>query len=227
MICTTLCVQAAPDGIMNPAARELNSQYIAALRELAGYGSRWIPLRESAFWSNLLGQIGKVENTYYKHILQQGVCQVERTLGDAQIPFHFCHGDFAPWNAQNVNGSLYLYDWEYAAKEAPYGYDAFHFLFQTLLLLKKQPPEKIYNVFVKDQAIRRRVASYLEDFGVSTNFSLLFLLYLLERLAFYASQVSGNVHTLHCLATVTNLWLWNRGLSDGQALEGASFRLRL
>lgn len=48
------------------------------------------------------------------------------------------HGDFAPWNTRVKSGSLFLFDWESAALEAPACWDAFHFRVQVEGLLGKK-----------------------------------------------------------------------------------------
>lgn len=39
------------------------------------------------------------------------------------------HGDFTPWNTFFVDSRLYVFDWEYASRSFPVGYDLVHFLF--------------------------------------------------------------------------------------------------
>lgn len=48
------------------------------------------------------------------------------------------HGDFAPWNTRQEDGSLYVYDWESAEWEAPLTWDFHHFHVQVASLLKKR-----------------------------------------------------------------------------------------
>jgi len=42
------------------------------------------------------------------------------------------HGDFTPWNTFFIDGRLYVFDWEYADRIYPYGYDFIHFSCATL-----------------------------------------------------------------------------------------------
>jgi len=77
-----------------------------------------------------------VENIYWKHLLVKAMNTVREKWKGREVPIHFAHGDFAPWNALQINGRLYLYDWEYAQEEMPAGYDLFHFMVQVLMLVK-------------------------------------------------------------------------------------------
>ncbi len=47
------------------------------------------------------------------------------------------HGDFTPWNMYLGRSGLYLYDWELAQCELPLLVDAFHFIFQTGILIHR------------------------------------------------------------------------------------------
>jgi thymidylate kinase len=204
-----LCVQSAPEGKMTAAPQRSTSQYIAILQELRALHTRWLSLRESLFWTNLSRQIGSTQSAYYRHVLQQGISRVEEWLGHRPLPFHCCHGDFAPWNALRLNGRLFLFDWEYASLEAPPGWDLFHFLVQTLWLVKKWLPLQIYRANQRNEVTGRWIKGYLEclDLGEDV-FEPLFLLYLLERLAFYAAQDPANFQKLRHLAMMVNLCIF-------------------
>lgn len=203
-----LCIQSAPEGRTEPAPQGLTSQYLAVPKELAAFHTRWMLLKESAFWANLLQRIESVQNAYYRHILRQGARRVGEWLGEEPLPFHLCHGDFAPWNAQLVNGRLFLFDWEYADLEAPPGWDLFHFVVQTLWLLKRWSPGQICKAFQRDET-SQWIIGHLESLGVGRDaLKLLFLLYLLERLTFYASHDSANFQTVQRLAKMMNLCMF-------------------
>ncbi|MDP2107258.1 MAG: phosphotransferase [Desulfobulbaceae bacterium] len=82
----------------------------------------------------------------------------------------FCHGDFTPWNTFMVNNRLYVFDWEYAHKSYPPGYDLIHF---TLSLPEsKRRPSK---------TTIRLVRKLLTEMGLTENDAeadVLFLCYL-------------------------------------------------
>ena len=135
-----LCIQSPPNGKLTVAPRTLVPSYLAIPDELAVIHTRWIALRETVFWAALQQRIKKISNAYYLHILQKGMWTAETLLGNGPLPFHYSHGDFAPWNARTLNHGLLLFDWEYAAAEAPPGYDLIHFAVQTAMLLNKWSP---------------------------------------------------------------------------------------
>jgi hypothetical protein len=167
-----------------------------------------MPLEKSVFWTTLLERIEGTENSYYKHVLRQGV-HVAETLAEkmAALPFHLCHGDFTPWNAKLVNKRLFLFDWEYADLEAPPGLDLVHFLYQTKTLLEKRSPVRIYRELQKKEVYRGLISIHLENSDPEERtLRLLVLLYLLKRISHYASGQPASFQQLHPLITLLNLF---------------------
>jgi hypothetical protein len=187
------CVQSPPQERTVPSPRELTPQYFAVQRELAALHTRSLPLTASTFWEKLSQQIEIVQNPYYRHVLEQGTERVQEWFGERPLPFHICHGDFALWNIKRVNGRLFLFDWEYSTREAPPGYDLLHFAVQTAKLLRKSSPGELVKSFRDGGMADKWLADFLKTFSLkSTNpipkSNHLLLLYLLDRLAFYASD---------------------------------------
>jgi hypothetical protein len=203
-----LCVQSAPEAKAQYAPRTLTSLYLDSLKELKTVHLRWMPLEKSVFWTTLLERIEGTENSYYKHVLRQGV-HVAEALAEkmAALPFHLCHGDFTPWNAKLVNKRLFLFDWEYADLEAPPGLDLVHFLYQTKTLLEKRSPVRIYRELQKKEVYRGLISIHLENFDPEERtLRLLVLLYLLKRISHYASGQPASFQQLHPLITLLNLF---------------------
>jgi hypothetical protein len=129
-----------------------------------------------------------VQHPYYRHILQQGIDVAEAWLGEQPLPFHLSHGDFTPWNTRSLKHHLFLFDWEYSAADNPPGYDLFHFAVQTGRLLRKESLGRISQSILATEWQAQWFAQYLDHLGMSHSAAKpLFLLYLLERLVFYAT----------------------------------------
>ncbi len=97
---------------------------------------------ESEFYRGLKEGVNNYSLSY-KDQLEEGLKYVEDSVGDKEIAFALCHGDFAPWNMIWNSRQVFIYDWESANCEAPAGIDLVHFLFQTAFLLKRQKGEKL------------------------------------------------------------------------------------
>jgi hypothetical protein len=203
-----LCIQSAPAGKIETPPQKLTSQYFSVLEELKTLHIRWMPFRESAFWRKLLQRIETIENTFHRHILQRGLCRVDEALCDKALPFYFCHGDFAPWNVQLLNKRMFLFDWEYADLEAPPLWDLFHFNVQTLRLLEKRAVGEIHKAVMNGCTGDQTKSMHLDCLGLNDDArKSLFLLYLLDRLSFYASAGNGNVDEVRFFAMQVNLGL--------------------
>jgi len=200
-----LCIQSSPVSGGETAPKVLTPRYLAAQREMAAMHMRWMPLSRSAFWAALWQRIERTQSTYYRQLLHQGARMVEAWLGERPLPFHLSHGDFTPWNARLLREHLYLFDWEYAAWEAPPGYDLFHFTVQTAGLLRKRSPWRTWESIQRGEKAERWIAEHLKSLDASqVEVEPLVLLYTLERLAFYAAERGADGGTLRYFANLAH-----------------------
>lgn len=199
-------IQSPPEGGVSPAPGILTSQYVEALSELAGLGKARIPLRESGYWRDLLKRVKGVKNGYYRTLLEEkGIPRIEEALSGAPLPLHMSHGDLAPWNAYACGGRLFLYDWEYSREDRPPGWDLFHFIFQTNSFLKKRNPAELTSGVLND-SYNNLSKPYWEKLGVDKDMlRALFLLYVLERLSFAASDGDAGFEELGRLSKIVIL----------------------
>lgn len=71
--------------------------------------------------------------------------RLETTLGSAELHPAIHHGDFAPWNVRvhPVTRRWTVLDWERGEAAGPPGWDWFHFVIQSELLVRRAPPRTI------------------------------------------------------------------------------------
>lgn len=178
-----LCVQGAPPAGARTDAQELTAEHIEALCSLACRNLRRRPLEESRFWQCIIERAQQVQNRWWQHFLNRMLESVRQEWIDQEVPFHFAHGDFAPWNALRINNRLYLFDWEYAQEEMPAGYDLFHFLVQTSRLVCKVNPQEIKKA-VLDQAKQWLANEFWNCVNIQiADIPKLFQLYILDRIS--------------------------------------------
>jgi hypothetical protein len=198
-----LTIQSPPGDGVSPAPKTLARQYVNVVSELAGMRGAHVQLRESDYWKDLLRSIAGIENGYYRTILEKnGVARVEKALGDSSLPFHISHGDVAPWNAYLSGQKLFLYDWEYSHEQRPPGWDLFHFNFQINSFLKKSKPVELTSRVLND-SYNSLTKTYWEKLGVVKDMLPdLFLLYVLERFSFAASEGNAGFEELGRLSKI-------------------------
>jgi len=211
---SAVCIQSSPGEKSRPAPKEMVPAYLAILKELAEVNPQQLTLDASGYWKEILNRSERLQNPYYAHVLEQGILKIQEWVGKEKVYFHFRHGDFASWNMKRVGAKVFIFDWEYASPEAPAGWDLFHFWVQTLSLLRKWKPGKIYRAFEQDERFRRSLIDYLQHLGLDhQQIHPLLLLYLLERLSFYAAEDPGNFSALRPLAALTTLLVYRDQLA--------------
>lgn len=199
-------VLSSPESHLLPASKTLNSMYMNVINDLADFNSRSMLVRESDFWAVLLNRVNKVKNGYFRSVLKQkGILRIEKVLNNISLPFHMSHGDFAPWNSYAGNGKIFLYDWEYARPYTPAGYDLFHYIFQTNVFLEKRNSDELHTSVLSD-SLNGLTKKYWEKLGISRDsLNTLFLLYLLDRFSFAASEGSGSFQELNRFSKIIML----------------------
>lgn len=68
--------------------------------------------------------------------LRHAISLLERYAPDMKVSY--AHGDLTPWNCFETSYGLYVFDWEYGARNYPIGYDHLHFLISTCQRIKSE-----------------------------------------------------------------------------------------
>jgi hypothetical protein len=188
-----LCVQSAPDALERPTRPAIGDAHHRFLRDLAARGTRWMPLDQSPFWSELLDRIERSTSPFYRSLLRRAATVLRRRAGHEPIPFHFSHGDFAPWNLKLVGERLYVFDWEYARDQCPVGTDLFHFLVRSAVLLRGWSGARLLGALTEPGPRRAMVEQHLRGFGLDRRWvELLLLAYLVDQLSSQALELDPN-----------------------------------
>lgn len=207
-----LCVQAAPDD-QRTAPGHSHPCYFEAVAGLAALGISWRPLLGSEFWTTLGARVAGLDPGYNRRLLSRSAEALAGRFGGLQLPFHYSHGDLAPWNAAWAGGRLYLFDWEHGSSAMPAGWDLLHLYFQNLWLIRKASPLHAFEELSRGTA-RRQIAAHLDTVGLRGKeaFNPLLTLYITERLAFYAQIDPAGARRQRYLALMLNLALHEEGL---------------
>ncbi|HMJ22477.1 MAG TPA: phosphotransferase [Terriglobales bacterium] len=104
---------------------------------------------------------------YYAHLIHCARTFCKDRIGDARVPLVPLHGDFTPWNIRSFPGGLLICDWEHAQFCGPAGWDIFHFLISTAVLVHRQNPGQVYRAIKNPGPISDFVQHYLNTVGIS------------------------------------------------------------
>lgn len=79
---------------------------------------------------------------------------------DAAVPVGGWHGDWTPWNMASVGQTLWVWDWEHAGQDVPFGFDLCHYLFQVDVEVARSSPTQAVN------GLRMQAPAALGELGV-------------------------------------------------------------
>lgn len=212
-----ICIQSAPNGDTRSAPAILNATYSRVLENLSLIAPQELVLKKSSFWRDVLTNIAKVDHPYYRQVLEQSSDYVKSKVSGSNLKFHFRHGDFAPWNVKQTEGQYFVYDWEYARLESSAAWDLFHFFLQTHWLLKGLSAGQSFRHLISNEQLEKIFQDlYPEEIKYYREY---LLIYLIDRLSFYAAEDPGNLASQNYLATLINLILYRN--SNGKSVDEA------
>ncbi len=195
----------------------ISNLHLEALRELYQDTTEWKLIQQTTAWAAIEKDVSELENPTIKNdlspaMVQQVVIHLKKVQSQMDttlpIPIALAHGDFTPWNTYLTNKQLMVYDWELAASY-PLLFDAFHFIFQSSILIKRQS-----FVDIKKQVERLRQHPIVQELQRQSPFSFddSYRFYLLHTISYYLNRYIQQSH-LHEQAH----WLvatWKEALID-------------
>ncbi|MCF8244688.1 MAG: aminoglycoside phosphotransferase family protein [Saprospiraceae bacterium] len=199
------------------SSSSLEPHHLEALLELKQHSYEVLPLGALPLWQASGEQLADLEHTAICNDLppltvRQIVGQLKalrQSLDQNRlVPTTLAHGDFTPWNMYLGRDKLHVYDWELAGRQ-PLLFDAFHFVFQSGILLKRESfpvIKKALSELEKSAEIKALLA------GQTVGFRELYNLYLLQNISYYLPRYLRQ-QPLHVQAH----WLvgvWHEALHD-------------
>ena len=177
-----------PDNFKN--SHRLQPAHFEALKELRQHTLQSIPLCMLPVWIKVSEHLFDLDSMPVKNDLALGKVSrlVDRLYhlhetfdGSTDVPTVIAHGDFTPWNMYPAADQLHLYDWE-LSERLPLLYDAFHFIFQSGILIERlsfaQIRERVM-ALKKEPAVQQMLA------GQEVSFEWLYRFYLLRNVSYY------------------------------------------
>ncbi len=170
--------------------RDLKGLHLAALKELYEHTIVSVILNESDVWLEIQRDLNFLAHATTNNGLpkekiiriQQLLKQLAQQLNtDEVIPMAVANGDLTPWNSYLTGKAVHIYDWELAAR-LPLLYDAFHYVFQSSILVKKLPFLAIERQVIALEKVPI-VAEMIEQFQI--NYEQAYQFYLLRNIAYY------------------------------------------
>lgn len=131
------------------AATKFSYAHERALRELYSNTVSKNIFYKTSVYQEVVERIDKLKGRVKCKDYQLCIMKVERLMYNLKVLFHslnsdrivpvaYAHGDFTPWNMFVSKNQLGVFDWELANKEQRLLFDAFHFIFQSNILILRQ-----------------------------------------------------------------------------------------
>ena len=182
-----LLIQRPPSVRTDTSPGRITYQHFAFLSELYG-----VPLQTQLARNEFLGRIRqrveKLEKLGYggSALPVLDVLEEFRGVGENDVIFGFMHGDFAPWNILRAQNRLFVFDWENAHTTSIPGWDLFHFIVQTGILVHHLSAGEIYESIFGNGATHKCVDAYFHEVGTPPQLIRLCLrLYIADVMSFH------------------------------------------
>ncbi len=106
----------------------------------------------------------------------------EQVSSTALFPVGLAHGDFTPWNMYETKEKINVYDWEMSSTDMPLLFDAFHYIFQSNILIHRQSFDHIKKE-IKQLYHKPILQNMLEKYSI--NWKQHYAFYLLYIVSYY------------------------------------------
>lgn len=192
--------------------KDLKGMHLAALNELYSATIRTTLLSQSNAWRGIQEDLASLENTPILNNLSKEkvghlrtlLSKLELQLADIDfLPMSIAHGDFTPQNCYLTEKAAHIYNWE-LAERLPLFYDAFHYIFQSSILIKKLPfsaIEKQIAAFAKIPIVEKMIAEFGIDYEQTYQF------YLLRNISYYLSRYVQQSHLQMQAHLLVDIWI--------------------
>ncbi len=172
------------------SSNDLLPQHFDALAELYSLSLETQTLAGTYCWQEIVQHINElagqpIHHEFHFERVQRVVANLQGLMDKLDssqlVSTTLAHGDFTPWNMYLSHEKLHVFDWELSTR-LPLLYDAFHFVFQTGVLVKKLPYSAIHSaiISIKNNPSIRAILEH-----EPTSFELLYQLYLLRNISYY------------------------------------------
>jgi len=111
------------------------------------------------------------------------LANLQAAMAGTKVRSTLYHGDFAPWNLRvDSSGKVQAFDWERGARQGIPGWDWFHFIIQTAILVRRLPVECVAGE-VEQLVASPRFGAYASAAGINAIVQPLVLGYLAYQLS--------------------------------------------
>jgi len=130
------------------STQDWTEKHNRAVRDMALLDYQKKSLEKCSFWKKSIAKKEALEskNSKFKDLIAGVNLLINQLDLDQKTQTHFGHGDLTPWNSfYNHNNDLAIIDWELASNSLPLGFDLFHYITQTEIMLGNRNAKSIFS----------------------------------------------------------------------------------
>ncbi|GEM_PF-1222637 len=169
---------------------DLRGLHLTALYELYKQTAAPALLQKSTAWLGIQKEVAFIGHAEISNDLPKEKIKrihsllnqlVQQLNTNDLVPISIAHGDFTPWNSYLSDKAVHVYNWG-LAERLPLFYDAFHYIFQSSILIKRLPftaIERQITAFAKIPIVEQMISEF------DVNYEQVYQFYLLRNIAYY------------------------------------------
>jgi thymidylate kinase len=189
-----LLIQGPPTIRTDTSPGRITDQHIAFLSELYAVAPQ-TQLAGSDFMCRIRRRVEQLTRLGYGSVLPvlNVLEEFHSGVGETNVICGFMHGDFAPWNILGAQNGLFVFDWENSHTIGTPGWDLFHFIVQTGILVRHLSAREIYESIFGNGATHKCVDAYFREVGTPPHLIRLCLrLYIADVMSFHFCSSGGS-----------------------------------
>jgi len=189
-----LLAQSPPDNDWNAGPGRPDARHLAFLHELLRLQGDGRTASIQSWMQPLLDRADTLKGrglSYYSDQIEWALDTCLQLAPEDEFPVGRCHRDFTPWNTLEADGKLFVFDWEYSSQLGTPGWDLFHFLIQSAVLVRRRAGHQIFSDLMSGE-LRSIGERYLSLMGLSpAAYEVLLSLYVADISSWYLARESA------------------------------------
>ena len=139
---------------------------------------------------------------------------------DKKVRLGLSHGDFTPWNMYfSKDNKIHLFDWELSEFEMPLLFDAFHYVFQSSIMINRLSYKELM-IHVKKSLNEKDCRLMITEYNIDINKNYAF--YLIYTISYYLKKYTVQEELHQQVFWMLNIW--EEAIDDVLKSKGQIFK---
>ncbi len=199
-------------------------EFLNVVKDFSKINYSAMVLVESDFFLELQKMVNHIKTPYLKHLCEDSLEIIIKKVLSIQLPFHFSHGDFTPWNMYNTKPKVGVFDFEYAIDSAPAGFDVIRYYTQVMILIRKTSKYQVHKELTEKIGWYKIYETYLLKLNIDLEIidriiHGVYGLYLIYHICIYENDRSIFSENMKTFSYLLNLFIIEHTILKNTGLE--------